>query len=87
MCKADLFQGKVVNQAFDMEVLAGFVGGEVDKLAETHGMNEFDKIEAHRHAKESAHSMYEEHYERNQGADQYNPNEYSRPDRLNNPGY
>ena len=30
--------GKVVNHAFAKELLAGFVGGEVDKLAETKGM-------------------------------------------------
>ena len=32
-------EGKVVNHQFAKELLAGFVGGEVDKLAETHGMN------------------------------------------------
>ena len=50
-------------------------------------MNEYDKIEAHRRAKDGARNMYEEHYERNLGADQYDPNQYGRPDRLNNPGY
>lgn len=30
-------EGKTVNHAFAKELLAGFVGGEVDKLAETKG--------------------------------------------------
>jgi len=29
--------GKPVSHAFAKELLAGFAGGEVDKLAETHG--------------------------------------------------
>jgi len=73
----------VVDHAFAKEVLAGFVGGEVDKLAETHGMNEYDKYEAHKHAKESAENMYDQHYVQGQGADQYNPNEYGPPQQLN----
>jgi len=80
----------VVDHAFAKEVLAGFVGGEVDKLAETHGMNEYDKYEAHKHAKESAENMYDQHYVQGQGADQYNPNEYGPPQQLNynnNGGY
>ena len=73
--------GKTVNHAFAKELLAGFVGGEVDKLAETHGMDEYDKIKAHRHAEESAKNMYDQHYVQGQGADEYNPNQYSAPDR------
>ena len=72
-------EGKVVNHAFAKELLAGFVGGEVDKLAETHGMNEFDKIRAHERAKKGAQQMYDEHYEQGQGADEYNPNKYNAP--------
>jgi len=79
----------VVNHAFAKELLAGFVGGEVDKLAETHGMNEYDKFEARKHAKESAENMYDEHYVRGQNADQYDPNQYGPPKQLNynNDGY
>jgi hypothetical protein len=78
-----LHAGNVVNHAFAKELLAGFVGGEVDKLAETHGMNEYDKFEAHRKAKENANNMYDQHYVQNQGADQYDPNQYDRPQQLN----
>ncbi|MCJ1448233.1 MAG: hypothetical protein MMC23_008747 [Stictis urceolatum] len=72
-------EGKVVNHQFAKELLAGFVGGEVDKLAETHGMNEYDKIEAHRRAKQNASELYDQHYS---NADQYDPNQYDRPQRL-----
>ena len=69
----------MVNHQFAKELLAGFVGGEVDKLAETHGMNEYDKFEAHRHAKQSAENMYDQHYGRN---DEYNPNQQGPPQAL-----
>ena len=35
--------GKPVSHSFAKELLAGFVGGEVDKLAETKGMDYYDK--------------------------------------------
>ena len=76
------FLGKQVNHQFAKELLAGFVAGEVDKLAETRGMDEYDKIEAQRRAKAGAHQMYEEHYVRDQGADYYDPNHYGRPQRF-----
>ena len=47
-------------------------------------MDEYDKVQAHRHAKESAEKMYDEHYIDDQGADQYDPNQYERPPRFNN---
>jgi len=78
--------GKPVSHAFAKELLAGFVGGEVDKLAETKGMNEWDSHEARKHAKNNAENMYEEHYVRNQGADQYDPNQYERPQQFDNYG-
>lgn len=59
------------------------MGGEVDKLAETKGMDEYDTIEARRHAKQSSENMYDQHYVQGQGADQYDPNQYDRPQRLN----
>ena len=74
--------GKPVSHAFAKELLAGVVGGEIDKLAETKGMNEYDKIQAHRHAKKNAEDMYDQHYIQNQGADQYDPNQYGAPDRF-----
>lgn len=74
--------GKPVSHAFAKELLAGFVGGEVDKLAETKGMDAYDRERAHRHAKDSAERMYDDHYVQDQGADQYDPNRYGRPGRL-----
>jgi len=69
-------EGKTVNHAFAKELLAGFVGGEVDKLAETKGMDEYDKIEARRHGKERAEGMYDNHYG---DMDQYDPNQRDQP--------
>ncbi len=71
-----------MDHAFAKELLAGFVGGEVDKLAETKGMDEYDRERAHFQAKENAHNMYDEHYVRGQGADEYNPIQYGAPDRI-----
>jgi hypothetical protein len=76
-----LSPGKPVSHALAKELLAGFVGGEVDKLAETKGLDEYDRIEAKRHAKENANALYDDHY---RDADQYDPNQYSAPDRFNN---
>lgn len=56
--------GKPVSHAFAKELIAGFVGGEVDKLAETKGMDWVDREKAKHHAKQNAHEMYEERYER-----------------------
>jgi len=69
-------EGKPVSHAFAKELLAGFVGGEVDKLAETKGMNEYDSYEAKRKAKQQAEGMYDQHY---QGMDQYDPNQRDQP--------
>ncbi|EHY54928.1 hypothetical protein HRR83_005813 [Exophiala dermatitidis] len=69
-------EGKPVSHAFAKELLAGFVGGEVDKLAETKGMNEYDAYEAKKKARESAERMYDQHY---QGMDQYDPNQRDQP--------
>ncbi|MCJ1341055.1 hypothetical protein MMC09_006351 [Bachmanniomyces sp. S44760] len=80
-------EGKTVNHAFAKELLAGFVGGEVDKLAETKGMDFYDKERAQGHAQQSAGNMYDQHYIQNQGADQYNPNQYGPPQQFNQGGY
>ena len=61
------------------ELLAGFAGAEADRLAETKGMDEVDRLKTRRHAEDSAKSMYEQHYEQGQGADQYDPNQYQQP--------
>ncbi|KAJ5223663.1 CipC-like antibiotic response protein [Penicillium chermesinum] len=80
-------EGKVVKHAFAKEALLGFVGAEIDKLAETKGMDEVDKIRAREHAKKNAEHMYDEHYVRGHGAqEEWNPNyapheSYERPGR------
>lgn len=60
--------------------MMGFVGAEVDKLAETKGMDEYDREKAKRHAKKSAEQMYDDHYIQGQGADQYDPQQYQQRD-------
>lgn len=68
--------GKTVSHAFAKELLAGFAGAEVDRLAETKGMDEYDAIKAKRHAREAADNMYDQHYGND---DQYNPNQRDQP--------
>ncbi|KAF2816274.1 EXS-domain-containing protein [Mytilinidion resinicola] len=77
-------EGKPVSHQFAKELLAGFAGAEVDKLAETKGEDWFDKEKTKRHAKQNAERLYDEHYVQNQGADQYDPNQYDRPQHLQN---
>ncbi|KAK5196820.1 hypothetical protein LTR47_010315 [Exophiala xenobiotica] len=69
-------EGKPVSHKFAKELLAGFVGGEVDKLAETKGMDEYDTYEAKKKAKSHAEQMYDQHYD---GMDQYDPNQRDSP--------
>ncbi|KAE8151107.1 hypothetical protein BDV25DRAFT_153204 [Aspergillus avenaceus] len=71
-------EGKTVNHAFAKEALAAIVGSQVDRLAETKGMDQIDKMRAHEHAKKNAHHMYEEHYERGHSAPEYDPSRYGR---------
>jgi hypothetical protein len=79
--------GKPVSHQFAKEVLAGFAGAEVDKLAETKGEDWFDKEKAKRQAKQQAEQMYDEHYIDGQNADQYDPDQYSRPQHFDNRGW
>ncbi|KAL8831113.1 MAG: hypothetical protein Q9170_005438 [Blastenia crenularia] len=72
-------EGKPVSHQFAKELLAGFAGAEVDKLAETKGMDEYDTVRAKHRAKENAENMYDEHYVRGQGADEYDPGQYGPP--------
>jgi len=51
-------------------MLAGIAGGEVDKLAETKGMDAVDREEAKRKAKDNVENMYDQQYG---NADQYDP--------------
>ena len=59
----------------------------MDKLAETKGEDFFDREKAKREAKKQAESMYDEHYVDNQGAGEYNPNQYDRPERFERRGW
>ena len=45
-------------------------------------MNAWDRERAHHQAKQSAEHMYDQHYTRELGADQYDPNQYPPSDRL-----
>lgn len=68
--------GKTVSHAFAKELLAGFAGAEVDKLAETKGLDEYDRERAKRHASRSAEEMYDQHYGND---DQSNPDQRDQP--------
>ncbi|KAF2841147.1 hypothetical protein M501DRAFT_1000310 [Patellaria atrata CBS 101060] len=75
-------KSKPVSHALAKELLAGFAAAEVDKLVETKGEDAFDRERAKHQAKKSAERMYDEHYINDQGADQYDPNQYGAPARL-----
>ena len=62
------------------EILAGLAGAEADRLVETKGADEIDKIEARREAEDTSRNIYEQHYEQELNADQYDPNQYEAPD-------
>ncbi len=68
-----MYIGKPVSHQFAKELLVGIAGAEVDRLAETKGLDFIDREKAKHHAKEAAENMYEEHYVRGQGADNYDP--------------
>jgi hypothetical protein len=65
--------GKPISHQFAKELLVGFAGAEVDKLAETKGADWVDREKAKRAAKENVENMYDQHYVQGQGADQYDP--------------
>jgi hypothetical protein len=71
--------GKPVSHQFAKELLAGFAGGEVDRLAETKGADYIDREKAKRQARENAEQMYDQHYGDN---DQYDPNQQEPPRHL-----
>jgi hypothetical protein len=62
--------GETVNHGFAKELLAGFASAEVDRLAETKGMDFLDREEAKRHAKQQSEQLYDQQYG---GQDQYDP--------------
>ncbi|KAI1928280.1 Glutathione synthetase [Ophidiomyces ophidiicola] len=72
-------EGKPVSHAFAKELLVGFVGGEVDKMAQKRHMSAEQKDEAKQYAQGNAESLYDEHYVQEQGAQQYDPNQYRAP--------
>ncbi|CAM1510615.1 Fc.00g009500.m01.CDS01 [Cosmosporella sp. VM-42] len=67
--------GEVVNHGFAKELLAGFAAAEVDKLAETRGMDFVDKERAKHSAKKQAEHLYDQQYSE---YDHYDPNQSRR---------
>jgi len=74
-----LLPGKPVSHQFAKELLVGFAGAEVDRLAETKGADYIDREKAKRQAKQNAEQLYDQHYG---GEDQYDPS-YGRPQHIN----
>lgn len=66
----DSLKGEPVSHQFAKEALVGLVGAEIDRLAETKGMDFYDKERAKHQAKENVQGMYDNHYG---GNDQYDP--------------
>lgn len=63
-------EGKPVEHSVAKELLAAAVGFEVDRLAETKGADEVDKLKAKHHAREQADALYEQQYA---SKDQWHP--------------
>jgi hypothetical protein len=76
--KYEEHQGKQVNHGFAKELIAGIAGAEVDKLAETHGMDWIDKEKAKHQAKEESQQLYDQSYGRQQEGGYYRdqPNQF-----------
>lgn len=55
-------EGKTVSHGFAKEMLAAVAGAEVDKLAETKGLDFLSKEKAKHHAKKQAEDLYDQHY-------------------------
>lgn len=71
--------GKQVDHSFAKEMIAGFAGAEVDRLAETKGADFVDREEARRQARDNAHQLYDQQY----GQDQYyDPNQRQPHERI-----
>ncbi|KAK7413078.1 hypothetical protein QQX98_008026 [Neonectria punicea] len=62
--------GETVNHGFAKELLASFAAAEVDKLAETKGMDYIDREKTKHHAKKQAEQLYDQQYSDD---DQYDP--------------
>ncbi|KFZ16698.1 hypothetical protein V502_04959 [Pseudogymnoascus sp. VKM F-4520 (FW-2644)] len=72
-------EGKPVSHQFAKELLAGLAGAEVDRLAETKGMDFYDKERAHHQAKEKSNELYEQHYGQHE---EYNPQQRDAPQEV-----
>ncbi|KAK7967855.1 uncharacterized protein PG986_002132 [Apiospora aurea] len=72
-------EGKPVSHQFAKELLVGFAGAEVDKLAETKGADYIDRERAKRDARRNAEQLYDQHYG---DYDQYDPNQQSAPGHI-----
>ena len=69
-------EGEPVSHGFAKELLAGFVGGEVDKLAETKGEDAWDRHKTKERAQRGAEQMYDDHYGQQ---DRYDPQQRDAP--------
>ena len=78
-------EGKPVSHAFAKELLAGFAGAEVDKLAETKGEDFYDREKAKQEAKRRTEQMYDQHYGENY--ERYDPREQEPPRHFRGGGY
>ncbi|KAG9252393.1 CipC protein [Emericellopsis atlantica] len=63
-------EGKPVSHGFAKEALTSFTGAEMDKWAESKGMNHVDKEKAKHSAKHQAQDLYDQQYG---GQDAYDP--------------
>ncbi|KAF2206819.1 hypothetical protein CERZMDRAFT_115553 [Cercospora zeae-maydis SCOH1-5] len=73
-------EGKPVSHAFAKELLGGFAGAEIDRLAETKGADWIDREKAKHQAKKNAEELYDQHYGNNY--DQYDPSQQDPPQHL-----
>jgi hypothetical protein len=77
-----LLTGKPVSHQFAKEMLAGFAGAEVDKMAQRRGDGWFHREMARHQAQENAKQMYDDYYIQDQMAGQYDPYQFPRPPML-----
>lgn len=75
-------KGKSISHHLAKEALVSLIAGELDKLAESKGLGESDRHEAHKGAKENAERMYDDHYVKHHGADKYDPERYGRHEKF-----
>ncbi|EEP79518.1 conserved hypothetical protein [Uncinocarpus reesii 1704] len=72
-------EGKQMSHQFAKELLAGFVGAEMDKMAQKRKMDPQQHEDARRYAQYNAEQLYDQHYVQGQGAGQYDPYQYTAP--------